>query len=470
MHRFSTICLAASILMLGISLPVNARHTITVEKGEKWWGGFVAKGVEMPYKAGGETYNLKLVNYNNQSAPLLLSSHGRYIWSEQPFEYRFTDDNTIEIADDIDIDITRAGKTLREAYLDASARHFPFTGTIPDEIFFAKPQYNTWIELNYNQNQRDIMAYADSIIANGYPTGIFMIDDNWQRYYGNFDFKAERFPSPTAMCDSLHDMGFKIMVWIPPFVSADSREGNAMRWKEYLVKNADDKPAIIEWWNGFSAAVDLTNPQAAEHFRGKLLDAMERYHIDGYKFDAGDIEIMSKAPCGYADSTATDHDYARLWAEFGGQFKYNELRSAWKAGGKPIVQRLGDKDYAWHSLHQLVADAISAGLLGYAYCCPDMIGGGMLHTFMNADGPFDEELFIRSCQIHAMMPMMQFSAAPWRVLSPEGVKICADYARRHADLGEYITAAARHAAATGEPIVRHMEYAFPGQGFEECST
>ena len=28
---------------------------------------------------------------------------------------------------------------------------------------------------------------------------------------------------------------------------------------------------------------------------------------------------------------------------------------------------------------------------------------------------------------------------------------------------------ARHGAETGEPIVRSMEYAFPGQGFESCT-
>jgi len=29
------------------------------------------------------------------------------------------------------------------------------------------PQYNTWIELMYNQNQKDILEYAGKIIENG---------------------------------------------------------------------------------------------------------------------------------------------------------------------------------------------------------------------------------------------------------------------------------------------------------------
>ena len=66
----------------------------------------------------------------------------------------------------------------------------------------------------YNQNQEDILNYAHNIIENGFPKGILMIDDNWQRYYGNFEFKAEKFPDARAMTDELHRLGFKVMLWI----------------------------------------------------------------------------------------------------------------------------------------------------------------------------------------------------------------------------------------------------------------
>ena len=32
---------------------------------------------------------------------------------------------------------------------------------------FATPQYNTWIELMYDQNQRDVLKYAHAIVDNG---------------------------------------------------------------------------------------------------------------------------------------------------------------------------------------------------------------------------------------------------------------------------------------------------------------
>lgn len=65
------------------------------------------------------------------------------------------------------------------------------------------------------------------------------------------------------------------------------------------------------------------------------------------------------------------------------------------------------------------------------------------------------------------MPMMQFSVAPWRVLSKENMEICRKFADLHKKFGPYILELARHASKTGEPIVRYMEYEFPEPGFEE---
>lgn len=52
------------------------------------------------------------------------------------------------------------------------------SGTLPGKLVFSIPQYNTGIEWMYNQNQKDILQYAQSIIDNGFPSGVLMIDDN----------------------------------------------------------------------------------------------------------------------------------------------------------------------------------------------------------------------------------------------------------------------------------------------------
>ena len=443
---------------------------IEILSNEKWWGGATDLGSSMPFARDTEVFDLRTKNYNNQTTPLLISNKGRYIWSEAPFTFQFKN-NKIEICSTrSEIQLVKAGNTLRQAYLSAMEKHFKPSGDIPPELFFSKPQYNTWIELIYNQNQEDILNYARNIIKNGMPVGILMIDDNWQKYYGNFEFRPDRFPNPKAMVDELHSLGFKVMLWVSPFVSADSQEFRALQKKGFLVKKkGTDLPAMLHWWNGFSACYDFSNPEAYQHFVQILKDMQAKYNIDGFKFDAGDPERYLQEDVDVFDGKSFDTEQTYLWAKLGLEFPYNEFRACWKMGGEPLVQRLGDKKYSWNGVFRLVPDMISAGLLGHLYTCPDMIGGGEYSSFLGIDtNSFDQRLIVRSCQIHSMMPMMQFSVAPWRILNNENLAICIKYAKWHEQLGNYITEQAKKASQTGEPIVRHMEYMFPNQGFEDC--
>lgn len=436
---------------------------------EKWWGALTALGSQMPFEDNLQMFDLSKNNLNNQVVPLMLSSQGRFMWAEEPFRFEVKDGEIIIYSDYEEVAPVIAGTTLKDAQQGASATHFPSCAKIPEPLFFSMPQYNTWIELMYNQNQADIMNYARQVTGNGFPAGVFMIDDNWQRYYGNFDFKLEKFPDAKGMTDTLHYMGFKVMVWIAPYVSADSPEFRILREKGYLLKQKNsDNPALIDWWNGLSACYDVTNPDAVKYLAEQLRDSQKKYGIDGFKFDGGDVAYM-QGEYDFFDKNATVNDFSQKWAELGLQFPFNEFRTSWKLGGQPIVQRLGDKNYSWNAAQLLIPDMITAGLLGHYYTCPDMIGGGQNSAFENLEpGKFNEELIVRSCQIHALMPMMQFSVAPWRVLSKENMEICAHYAHLHQEMGSYILAMAQHAALTGEPIVRHMEYEFPHQGFTTC--
>ena len=108
---------------------------------------------------------------------------------------------------------------------------------------------------------------------------------------------------------------------------------------------------------------------------------------------------------------------------------------------------------------------IAQGLMGYAYTCPDMIGGGEYQSFLALES-IDEELIVRSAQVHALMPMMQFSVAPWRVLSEKNNIICRDMARLHAEFGEEILALAHRSSETGEPIVKPMAWFWPDADYE----
>lgn len=470
MKHLISIFLLSTFLIFTCRAASRYESRISSLQGEKWWGGMVALGSRMPFEGNLRLFDLSAENLNNQNVPLLLSSEGRYIWSDKPFAFKMEEGELRLYSDYEKLEPILAGRTLRDAYSAACQAHFPPSGELPDSLFFSMPQYNTWIELMYDQNEADILAYADNVLKNGFPTGVFMVDDNWQKYYGNFDFKPDRFPDAKGMIDRLHKQGFKIMVWVCPFVSPDSPEFRELQAKGYLIKNKKSgAPAIIAWWNGYSACYDLSNPAAAEHLKQQLRGVQERYGVDGFKFDAGDIGHYHNPDLAFYDSTATSVDMCRYWAKIGLDFPFNEYRAGWQMGGEALVQRLGDKDYSWDAVRLLIPDMLAAGLLGYAYACPDLIGGGQFASFLNINpAQFDQELIVRSCQVHAMMPMMQFSVAPWRILDAKHLAICLQYARLHEQMGPYILELARHAAQTGEPIVRHMEYAFPHQGFLHC--
>jgi len=435
---------------------------IQITKDENWWGGAIVDGHKMPFQ---NTYTLDMRGdtKGNQAQPFLLSDKGRFIWSDTPFQFKFNKDKIELSGEKSMIVFDSSGTTLRQGYLSAGKKYFPPTGEIPDPMLMTHPQYNTWIELMYDQNQKDILNYAESIINNGFPPGVIMIDDNWQEDYGTFEFKAETFQNPKAMIDKLHEDGFKVMLWICPFISADSPVYRDLAKKKLLLMEQDsDRPAIIRWWNGASALLDLTNPEAVSWFKGQLTRLVDYYKVDGFKLDAGDARFYTGNIRAFKDVDANTH--SELFAAIGLDYPLNEYRACWKMGGQPLAQRLRDKDHSWEALHQLIPGIVAQGLVGYAYTCPDMIGGGEFTSFLNLE-KIDQELIVRSAQCHALMPMMQFSVSPWRVLSPEYNQICRDMAVLHQKMGTKILALAKEAAKTGEPIVRHMEYVFPHQGY-----
>jgi alpha-glucosidase len=474
------------IVVVFISLNLHAEKFISEIKplsGEKWYGAYTAKAycntplknlTFQPYLANEKKKDLTIDNRGNQAAPFLLSNKGRYVWSNEAFAFEFKDGALIVHSDFEKVEpVVSSGKTLRDAYVTAMQKHFPPSGKTLNPLMYKMPQYNTWIELGTNQNQKDLLKYTEGVLKNGFPTGVFMIDDGWANHYGNFEFDPTTFPDPKGMMDTIHAKGFKVMLWVTPFVSPDSREFKELtKLKGVVLKKDSKKPAIIKWWNGYSACIDFTSPQGVDWLRKKLTSLQQRYGIDGYKFDAADFEFYQPLPNGaYPNepSNAKGPEQTELFNKFGAEFDFNEFRAGWKNGNQPLAHRLQDKQYSWDELKLLVPDMVSAGLIGHAYTCPDMIGGGLLSNFENIDyTKFDQELMIRSAQTQAMMPMMQFSVAPWRVLDAKHLKICRDAALLHAKMGEYIYELAKKTAKEGEPIVRHLEYAFPNQGFEGC--
>ena len=146
---------------------------------------------------------------------------------------------------------------------------------------------------------------------------------------------------------------------------------------------------------------------------------------------------------------------------------FNELRAVWNQGGRALVCRLQDKYHTWDTrgLGAVIPNMIAQGLLGYYYGCPDMIGGGDYSSF-TGDKALDEELYIRWLEASLLCPMIQFSIAPWRILSAENYRIVKKLIAFREHYTPYILELAENAAQNHEPILRPLAYEFPGQAYE----
>ena len=188
--------------------------TVKILDNEYWWFGNVILGHKMPFsKDTGICGSMTKGSGTDQYTPVAISTKGRYIHADAEFDYEIKNGEiTFSDRGAQSIKLYEGFGDLKGAYLAAMKAHFPFCGKTPDLLFLQKPQYNTWIELNVNQTQDEILAYAKSIIDSGLPAGVLMIDNGWQENFGTFEFNARKIPDPKYMMDELHKMGFKVMM------------------------------------------------------------------------------------------------------------------------------------------------------------------------------------------------------------------------------------------------------------------
>lgn len=451
------------------------RYVFQMESDECWWGGTSDDGCAAPFTKSTVLSRDFRISSPNQTMPMYLSSHGRCIWSEEPFGVEIKDGQFV--IDGENVVLEQLGSNLMEAYTAAQAKHFPPQGNRLPEAFFTKPQYNTWMQYTYNPTQEGVMRYAQDILNNGFAPGILIIDEGWHKPYGTWEFDPAKFPDPKSMVRQLHEMGFVVMLWVVPYVRADGvefvkkyfREFNAESADQVFWRNADGKIAITEWWNGFSATFDLTKQCDIDILDGQLSRLVKECGVDGFKFDGGNLDHWTGAYTvnGPVDPTRTPAQLNLAWNEFGTRYRFHEYKDTFKGGGKRVIQRLRDRFHSWDNdgLNTLIPNAILQGLLGHPFLCPDMIGGGSW-THRDLNLPIDEELFVRMAQCSALFPMMQFSWAPWEAVSKENLAHIRAAHDLHISFADTMLRLIDEAYETGEPILRSLAYNYPGCGYE----
>ena len=353
------------------------------------------------------------------------------------------------------------GATLAAAHAAAMAHLGGFLQA-PEESLLGDSFFCTWTQYPRCLTQERIVAMAREIRKHGYPCSRLIIDDRWESCFGELSF-AKDFPNPQGMFEELHALGFKVWLWVTPFVNQEAEGFAELAQQKVLVPRRDGSgAALMRWWGGTAGLVDVTNPVGRDWYRGKLKE-LQALGADGFKIDGGDYKYQPAAEIAQ-------------WHEFKGESGYSdellsvfeevapgqcETRTAWLSQRRNILWRQGGKDSHWGSdngLRAMIALGLHMSLMGYDIFIPDMIPGRV--QTMASDFPLpSDELMVRWTEASVFMPIPQFSYLPWNYAAGTEAVVRA-YAQLHKALQPYL---AQHARGRTKPLLRPVWYDFPGE-------
>ncbi len=428
------------------------------------------------------------------SIPFLLSSRGYGILWNTPGVGRLelAENRTLWAAEAIrQLDyVVIAGENPRDILSDYTA----LTGRPPEMPEFTLGFWQC--KLRY-ETQDEVLRVAREHKARGLPLDVLVIDFfHWTRM-GEWKFRPEEFPDPSAMVAELREMGITPMVSVWPTVNANAETYGEMVQNGWLVESArgamDGSIFYDREPDGMNPLrfYDATCPEArAFHWdrvragyvdhgiRAFWLDANEPemypFHPENLRFFAGDGRDVANAypflhHQGYADAFAAEGLTDGLMLS----------RSGWAGSQRfPVVLWSGDVKSTFTDLRRQLTAGLNMALSGISWWTTD-IGG-----FKGGDigDPAFRELLVRWFQWGAFCPVFRlhgfrqdaardprfghefsFGGADNEIWSfgPEVETILTRYLHLRERLRPYLRRLMQEASTTGLPLMRPLMLDFP---------
>lgn len=323
--------------------------------------------------------------------------------------------------------------------------------------------FGLWVSGSFMPDSQDaVLERARRLRAEKIPCDVLHIDCYWQRFgrWSELLWDRKAFPDPKRMIVELGAMGFKICLWINPYLSTKSKRFAEAGKKGFLLKDRAGKPCVEKLWGDFHPPVgliDMTCPDAKAWFQ-ELLRPLLRIGVDLFKTDFGEgvpIRAVSHSgmegdklhnlyPLLYNDAVA------EVTAEATGREGLVWARSSHAGGQRHAAQWAGDPNCTFQAMASTLRGGLSLAICGHAFWSHDMGG------FHGTPPP---DLFVRWCQFGFFSPLSRVhgrtSRLPWE-FGDEAVRIFRKYARLRYRLLPYIYSSAIDCAERGQPLMRPM--------------
>jgi alpha-glucosidase (family GH31 glycosyl hydrolase) len=450
------------------TLELQAGQVLSVDltSGGHWFGHGFHHEQAWPLESG-ELSNPAFA-VNNIQSPLWLASAGFVILADTrallEVAINVKESGVLRIGATEDGTTIRvfAGETLVEAHA-AVMRHLGGFDAAPGADLLGDSFFCTWTQYPRCITQERILDMARQIRAQGYPCSRLIIDDRWESCFGELAFAPRDFPDPRAMFEELHGLGFKVWLWVTPFVNQEAATFAELSRTKALVPRMDGAgAATMRWWGGTAGLVDVTGP-AGRKWYGEKLRELQALGADGFKIDGGDYKYQPSAEISQWHAFQGESGYSdALLAVFEeiapGQC---ETRTAWLSQRRDILWRQGGKDSHWgadNGLHAMIILGLHLSLMGYDIFIPDMVPGRVQTMVSGCPLPTDE-LMVRWTEASVFMPMVQFSYFPWNY-APGTAAVVRAYADAHKALHPYL---AKHARGRTAPLLRPVWFAAPDE-------
>ena len=318
------------------------------------------------------------------------------------------------------------------------------------------------------------------------PCDVIYQDIGWTQYLQDFTWREDHYSNPRAMLDTLHGLGFHMVVSQDPVIS----QKNAVQWRQadslgLLAKDVrTGKSYDMPWpWGGRCGVVDFTNPAAASwwgDWQQKPIDD----GVDGFWTDMGEPAWSNEEEKDrlymqhYAGPHAAVHNaYGLYWdrvvteefnrrnpdkrlfqmtrAAFAGMQRYT---FSW-TGDSGDARRMTD---SWEQFAYQIPMMLSAGLGGIPFITGDITGYcGSIEDYVDA-----AELYVRWMQFGLFTPLSRAhhegdtAVEPW-MFPPFPMEAAKKAIELKYTLLPYIYTCAREAYETGMPLMRAMFLEYP---------
>ncbi|KAF9460439.1 glycosyl hydrolases family 31-domain-containing protein [Collybia nuda] len=322
-------------------------------------------------------------------------------------------------------------------------------------------------------DEKTVNEFLEGMDKRDIAVGVFHFDCFWQKgfHWCDYEFDEEFFPDAKGQLKRLKDKGYKICVWINPYIAQESKIFDEGVEGGYFIKKSDGSVWQCDFWQAGMAFIDFTNPAACKWYQSKL-EALMDLGVDCFKTDFGE-----RIPTGntvYYDGSNVDkmHNYypflynkvtfEAIEKRYGKNEAIVFARSTTAGGQRFPVHWGGDPMSTFEAMAETLRGGLSLGLCGFGYWAHD-IGG--------FEGKPDPALYKRwfafgALSSHSRLHGSGSYRVPWLIdESGEADLVLKKFIDLKISLMPYIYSTAIKTHKTGVAMMRPLFMEFPDDPF-----